>query len=85
MSLSKKAINYLNSIPDSVFIFWIWNKYGSDIPQWKRVTKEEYEKHCGKPDGIITIKKLEKMAANLFQGIEYRAVWNRKLGIRIEE
>jgi hypothetical protein len=59
-------------MPDDVFIFWLFSNYSASIPQWKRVTKKEYEKHCGKDDGTFTISNLEKYIGNIFQGIEYR-------------
>ena len=74
MSLTKKQIAFLDSIPDSVFLFWIWGNYGADVPQWKRISKKEYEKNCGKTDGIITLSKLEKAMENMAEGKEFRAV-----------
>jgi hypothetical protein len=74
MSLKKEEVEYLDSLPDSVFIFWIWANYGANVPQWKRISKKEYEKYCGKADGKITIAKLEKLLKNSFEGREFRIV-----------
>lgn len=80
MSLTKKQIAHLDSLPDSIFLFWIWQNYGANVPQWKRITKKEYEKHCGKDDGILTMSKLEKAIKNSFEGREFRVIPYYKTG-----
>lgn len=70
----EEYIDFLDNMPDDVFIFWLFSNYSASIPQWKRVTKEEYEKHCGSSDGILTTSWLEKMIGNLFQGVQYRRI-----------
>ena len=70
----EEYFNFLDNMPDDVFIFWLFGNYSASIPQWKRVTKEEYEKHCGKDDDTFTTSKIEKLIGNLFQGIEYRRI-----------
>lgn len=70
----EEYIDFLDNMPDDVFIFWLFSNYSASIPQWKRVTKEEYEKHCGKDDDTLITSNIEKLIRNPFQGIEYRRV-----------
>ena len=74
--LDSKTKQYLDSLPDDVFIFLMNSRFGQKIAKWEDVTKEEYEKHCGKPNEPLDI-------ANLFYGLEYKAVpyWNNGGGI----
>ena len=72
--MTKEQFAYLNSLPDSMFLCWIWINYGAEVPKWERITKKEYEKHCGKTDGILTMSKLEKAMKNLAEGKDFRAV-----------
>ena len=78
--MTKEQFAYLNSLPDSMFLCWLWLNYGAEVPQWERITKKEYEKHCGKADGILTMSKLEKYIKNLSEGKEFRVVPYYKSG-----
>ena len=74
MSLNKEQVACLDEMSDTAFIAWIWLNYGTREPIWKRITKGEYEKYCGKADDFFTFDKLEKIHKNLFEGIEFRMV-----------
>jgi hypothetical protein len=74
MSLTKEQITSLDNLSDSEFIFWICDNYGAEVPRWERISKKEYEKHCGKNDGKLTLSKLKKISKNLFDGREFRVI-----------
>lgn len=81
--LDSKTKQYLDNLPDDEFIYLINLRFGQKIAKWADVTKEEYEKHCGKPDEPLSVQSLEKNIANMFYGLEYKAVpyWNNGGGI----
>ena len=69
MSLTKSDITFLDSLDDEKFLATLWICFGERLPQWKRCSKREYEKHCG-----------ENVIERLFS---YRKVpyWNNGGGI----
>lgn len=63
MALSKEIKKYLDSLPDDLFLAELSLRFGEYIPKWKEISKEEYDKHCGKiglPDEPLTIEGLEQ-------------------------
>ena len=74
---------YLDSLSDTAFIYWIHAHYATTIPQWEDCSKEEYEKYCGKVGDAITTTLLEHLVDNIINGREYKKVpfWNNGGGI----
>ena len=83
MKLSKETIEYLDSLSDAEFIYFLHLNYSAKIPQWKECSRKEYEKYCGKFEDKITIDLLEHLIDNMCNGREYRRVpfWNEGGGI----
>ena len=79
--LDSKTKQYLDNLPDDEFIYLMNLRFGQKIAKWADVTKEEYEKHCGKPNVSQFI--LEKYIGRLFYEPRYKAVpyWNNGGGI----
>lgn len=66
---------YLDSLDDEMFIAHMLILYGTYEPVWKRCSKKEYEKHCGKTGReSLTIDDILKFAENTSDGKIYRAV-----------
>ena len=80
MALDKKTKNYLDSLPDDVFIYTLFLQYGATLPKWERCSKEEYEKYMGRVNEAFSFDSLEKW---LTAPTGYRKVpyWNSGGGI----
>ena len=81
--LDSETKQYLDNLPDDEFVYLMNLRYGQKIAKWADVTKEEYEKHCGKPDESLSVQSLEKYIGSLFYEPWYKAVpyWNNGGGI----
>lgn len=74
---------YLDNLPDEEFIYLMFLRFGQKITKWIDCSREEYEKHCGNPNDVLSVPALERFVANIFEGREYKAVpyWNNGGGI----
>ena len=82
--LDKKTKKFLDSLPDDVFMAFLFMKFGYTTPVWERCTKEEYEQHMPKCNDKPTIDDLIKITKSLFVSNQvYRRVpiWHNGGGI----
>ena len=77
--LDKETIKWLDSLSDEELIAFISVRFGMNEPQWKKCSKKEYEKHCGKACQSLS----EMIERYLLNPNKYKRVpyWNEGSGI----
>lgn len=86
--LDPETKQYLDNLPDDEFIYLMNLKYGQKVAKWVDCSEEEYinfiGNEIGEPDGVLSMKTLEKIAARIFDEQEYRVVpyYNDRVGIQ---
>ena len=64
--LDKKTKKFLDSMPDDLFIAFLFMKFSYSTPIWERCTKEEYEQYIARYNDKPTIDDLLRMSKSLF-------------------
>ena len=77
--LDKETIKWLDKLSDKELMVFPNIRFGIDEPQWKRCSKKEYEKYCGKECQSLS----EMVERYLLNPDEYKRVpyWNEGGGI----
>ena len=75
MALSKQTKEYLDSLPDDLFLAELWLRWGIVEPVWEECSQEEFEKNYGKTGtDTLTLEDIYRFTKSLFSGKRYKAV-----------